>query len=235
MQFIPASAFLSSVRINLSEFSTAKSLSKAIERSFLETAECIKNSPSFDSFCGNVSATINTVVAERMPSNERYSYECSDFLFTNFMQFKTLSTMLDQIYDRIHSSTSDKIDDDKIFGLTVAHADCKQAPHPKWLVPCVFGSPPKEASSVMNISGRVVPAKMGDSSASLVGFIKDGEQERASIGNLVGVNGTKQEGQHFSSLVFEHPDSWIYQGDIFARMLGKSFCILKNCFSQLIF
>ena len=171
----------------------------------METAECIKNSPSFDSFCGNVSATVNTVVAERMPSNERYSYECSDFLFTNFMQFKTLSTMLDQIYDRIHSSTSDKIDiirrishpmaicsnyltthflvnDDKIFGLTVAHADCKQAPHPKWLVPCVFGSPPKEASSVMNISGRVVPAKMGDSSAS-------------------------QEGQHFSSLVFEHPDS----------------------------
>ncbi len=60
---------------------------------------------------------------------------------------KTLSTMLDQIYDRIHSSRIDKIDDDKIFGRTVAHADCKQTPHPKWLVPCVFGSPPKEASS----------------------------------------------------------------------------------------
>ncbi len=76
---------------------------------------------------------------------------------------------------------------------------------------------------------------MGDTSASLVGFIKDGEQERASIGNLVGVNGTKQEGRHFSSLVFEHPDSWIYQGDIFAGMSGKSFCILKNSFSHLTF
>jgi hypothetical protein len=132
---------------------------------------------------------------------------------------QSLSELPDQIYDRIHSSTSDKIDiirrishpmaicsnyltthflvnDDKIFGLTVAHADCKQAPHPKWLVPCagldiaiVIGCPPKEASSVMNITGRVVPAKMGDS-ASLFGFIKDGEQERASIGNLVGVYGT---------------------------------------------
>ena len=167
MQFILASACLSSVRINLSKFSTAKSLSKAIERTFLVTAECIENSPNFDSFCGNVSETINTVVAERMPSNERYSYECSDFLFTSFEQFKSkeeitkeMSKLPDQIYDRIHSSTSDKIDiirrishpmaicsnyltthflvnDDKIFGLTVAHADCKQAPHPKWLVPCM--------------------------------------------------------------------------------------------------
>ena len=239
MQFIPASACLSSVRINLSEFSTAKSLSKAIERSFLETGECIKNSPSFDSFCGNVSETINTVVAERMPYNERYSYDCSDFLFTSFVQFKSkeeitkeittlnqsLSKLPDQIYDRIHSSTSDKIDiirrishpmaicsnyltthflvnDDKIFGLTVAHADCKQAPHPKWLVPCVFGSPPKEASSVMKITGGVVPAKMGDNSASLFGFIEDGEQERASIGNLVGVALTELNRKDSTFLLF---------------------------------
>ena len=38
---------------NLSLFSTAKSLSKAIERTFMGTAECIENSPNFDSFCGN--------------------------------------------------------------------------------------------------------------------------------------------------------------------------------------
>ena len=159
--------------------------------------------------------------------------------------------LIRSIYDRIHSSASEKLDiikrislsmeicdnyvtthflvsDEKIFGLTVTHFDCEQAPHPEWLVPCpgldiaiLTGCPPDVVSSVMNITGRVVPAKMGDS-ASLLGFVY-GNQERASIGNLVGVYGIEQKGQHFSSHVF---DSWIYQGDIFAGMSGS--CVLNG-------
>ena len=167
---------------------------------------------------------------------------------------QSMSELPDQIYDRIHSSNSDKIEiirkisqpvvicdshltthflvnGDKIFGLTVAHADCKQAPYPKWLVPCpgldiaIMVDCPTESVSVMNITGRVVSAKMGDS-ASLFGFIESGSQERASIGNLVGVYGVERKGEHFSSLVVEHPDSWIYQGDIFAGMSGS--CVLNG-------
>jgi hypothetical protein len=202
----------------------------------LVTAECIENSPNFDSFCGNVSATINTVVAERMPSNERYSYECSDFLFTSFVQLRPCLQCLIRFMIVSIPQESTKLTMIKYLGVpsrmrTVSKLRILNG----WFPVCLVLLPKKLLRSVMNISGRVVPAKMGDTSASLVGFIKDGEQERASIGNLVGVNGTKQEGRHFSSLVFEHPDSWIYQGDIFAGMSGKSFCILKNSFSHLTF
>ena len=123
------------------------------------------------------------------------------------------------------------VHEDKIFGLTVAHADCQEEPYPEWLVPCpgldvaiMVGCPPASVS-VMNITGRVVSARMGDS-ASLFGFIEGGLQERASIGNLVGVYGIKQTGKHFSSRVIEHSDSWVYQGDIFAGMSGS--CVLNG-------